>query len=629
MSINTASTEQAGAIPFLVRLVRFGWQAFNTFRRLVFGFLAILIALTFLALLGASGGAVAIPSRVALVVAPEGLIVEELSGDPIQRAVAKLAGSQVLETRLRDLVEAIEVAAEDDRVEALLLDLDGMIGADLTKLQALATALEGFRATEKPVLATSEVYTRSRYHLAAQADEIFLHDMGAVLLEGYSIYRSYYREGLERFEIDWNVFRVGEYKSAVEPYLRRDMSPEVEEANLAWLGDLWSSWLDDVATARGLERGALEGYVLDYVDRLRGAAGNGAALALDSKLVDHVGGPDLVRARLREIVGEEGAEGYPRVGVDDYLRVHRLGQTTDGGEVGVIVAAGTILPGQQPPGTIGGDSTAALVRRAREDDDIEVVVLRVDSGGGSALASEVIRRELALVRDAGKPVVVSMGGVAASGGYWIATASDEIWARPTTVTGSIGIYGMFPTFEKPIEKYLGIRVDGVGTSPLAGLARPDIALPPAIGEAIQLSLEDGYRRFLGVVAENRDMTVEEVDRIARGRVWSGEDAYEVGLVDGLGGLDDAITAAAEKADLGDHYGIQYLEPEMSFSDRVALGLLSRVGSLAEPLVRLLVRPSPTESAMARWVEALGPSAPPWLALEDPRGMFAHCDCGVR
>jgi protease-4 len=506
----------------------------------------------------------------------------------------------------------------------------------MTKLEDLRDAVAGFKTSGKTVLATADDYSQTAYYLAAQADEIYLHEMGLVVLPGFGRYVTHFKDGLDRLGVDVHVFRVGEYKSAVEPFLRNDMSDEAKEANLDWLGDLWRAWIADVAAARGLSEERLLDYVHRFPELLRQQAGDAARAALEAGLVDHVGERDMVRDRLVELVGEdETTHSFQGVSYQDYLahlgsdRASLGGGSGDDDQVAVLVARGDILDGRRPPGEIGGDSTAALVRQARDDDTVKALVLRVDSGGGSAFASEVIRRELELLREAGKPVVISMGTVAASGGYWIATASDEIWASPTTITGSIGIFGIFPTFQKPLARYLGMHVDGVGTTPLAGALRPDRELSAEAAEAIQQITDRGYQEFLDRVAEARGMTPEEVDRIARGRVWSGEDAHAKGLVDHLGGLDQAIAAAAQRAGLEGGYGITWLEQELDFEEQLAADLLSR----ATEVFGLEGRARMPAAAALGAVEPLLRSAGSLdgvtrAALADPRGLVAHCLCEV-
>ncbi|MEE8525338.1 MAG: signal peptide peptidase SppA [Thermoanaerobaculia bacterium] len=605
------------------------WRGVDVGTRIIFSVVVLTVTFAFLAALG--GDTPTVPDEAALVIAPKGLIVEQLAGDPIQRAIDKVTGDEQPETLWRDLDEAIRAAKDDKRIKALLLDLDQMAGAGLSKLQLLRAAIEDFKESGKPVVAAGDFYGKSQYYLAAAADEIHLHHMGMVFLDGYGRFRTYYKEGLDRIEVDWNVFKVGEYKSAVEPFLRRDMSDEAKTANLEWMGDLWRSYVDDVAAARGLTAEALDESIERMKEQLQAAAGQASDVALNNGLVDHVGSRDQLRDRMIELVGEdEESHSFHRIGHQAYLQAlgdkrHRYSSKGDS-TIAVVVAKGTILNGTQPAGTIGGDSTGALLREARQDEDVKAIVLRVDSGGGSAFASEVIRREMVLARDAGKKVVVSMGTLAASGGYWISSASDEIWASPTTITGSIGIFGMLPTFQKPMAKYLGWNVDGVGTTWLSGAGRIDRELDANVGEMIQSMIDRGYQEFITRVAEARNMSLEEVDEIGRGRVWSGMDAKELGLVDQLGGLDDAIASAAALAELGDDYAVRFVEKELDFGDQLMLELLTRAGVWfsGDDGSRLPRRPLMRDSLL----DFVGRQAETLAVLDDPAGMYALCMCEV-
>lgn len=609
----------------LFRIARGLWRGLDRFRRLTFNLLFLLVVVALLAA-ALGGGGPEVPERAALVLAPRGQVVEQLSGDSLARLLGKLDGSTEEETLLSDLLDAIDEARTDDRIAALYLQTDELTGIGPSKLQDLEQAIGEFKAAGKKVVAAGDLFTTGSYHLAAQADEVHLNPMGMVLLDGYGLWRPYFRAGLDKYEVDVHVFRVGEYKSAVEPYLRDGISPEARESYLDVLGDLWGSYLGDVAAARKTTPEAIAQTIEGIGDRLRAAGGDGARLALEAGLVDKLSNRDEVRARMVELVGEEeDGKGFSRIGVDDYLKAsgRRGKKPAKGDAVGVVVAKGTILDGTRPPGEIGGDSTAALVRQAREDEKIKAVVLRVDSGGGSAFASEVIRRELELTRGAGKPVVVSMGSVAASGGYWIATSSDEIWASPDTITGSIGIFGMIPTFQKPLAKYLGVTIDGVGTTWLSGAIRPDRALDPRAGELVQLMIDRGYEEFLERVAKARNMSRDEVDRIARGRIWSGADAKSIGLVDQLGGLEEAIAAAAGRAGLEGEPKVRYLEPERTWKEKLAEQLFSAAIAVAGEAPRAPRGLSPARS----WKE-IERRLEPLLALDDPTGLVAHCLCEV-
>lgn len=613
----------------LGRWVRRLWRAVDLGTRILFSAVVLMLTFLFLGLL--ADDTPTVPSKAALVISPSGQLVEQLAGDPVERAVDKLFGEEQPETLWRDVDDAIRAAKDDDRIQALLLDLDKMAdGYGLSKLQALKATIEDFKASGKKVIARADFYGKSQYYLAAAADEIHLHHMGMVLLDGYGRYATFFKEGIDRLELDWHVFRVGEYKSAVEPFLRNDMSEEAKEANLEWMGDLWSSYVADVAAARGITPEALTESLERFNEHLREAGGQASDVALKVGLVDHVGARDTVRDRMVELVGEDPTtHSFHQIALEPYLKAigdKRRRHPAKGEAVAVVIAKGEILNGTQAPGTIGGDSTAQLIRDARNDEDVRAIVLRVDSPGGSAFASEVIRRELVLARQAGKKVVVSMGTVAASGGYWISSASDEIWASPNTITGSIGIFGMFPTFQKPMAKYLGWRVDGVGTAPLAGAMRPDRELQPGVGELIQTVIERGYREFLERVSEARGMTPEDVDKIARGRVWSGQDAHELGLVDQLGGLEEAIASAASLAGLEEGYAVRFMEKELDFEDKLMLDLLTRADVLLsrdDGTRRLAPRRPSLEGTL---VDLVRRQAETLALFDDPNGVYAYCFC---
>ena len=558
------------------RILKGAWGAIDATRRVTINLLFLLIVIVLLAAVFSKDGP-NIAEKTALVVAPEGQLVEQLTARSFEQMLEEVQGTATPETLLKDVIDSIEAARDDDRIQVLVLNLSAFSGARLTKLQDAGEAISNFKTSGKKVVAVADEYTQDAYYLAAHADEIITHKMGAIILEGFGRYRMYYKEGIDKLGLDVHIFKVGTYKSAVEPYLRNDMSEYAREANEEWLGDLWQIYLDDVAAARGTTPERLNEYAFEFPRLMAEANGDSARAALDFGLADLA----LTRVEMREhlikLVGEDQkTHSYNKIAFSDYLKTlddDRFGRKAKGDRIGIIVARGTILDGTQPAGKIGGDSTAALIRQARNDENVKAIVLRVDSGGGSAFASEVIRRECEKARAEGKPVIASMGSVAASGGFWISTSSDQIWAYPSTITGSIGIFGMLPTYQRPLAEYLGIRVDGVSTAPLAGV-RPDRELPAEVGDVIQGMIEHGYREFLQRVADSRGMTTEEVDQVAQGRVWSGTDAYELGLVDHLGDLDDAIAAAAELAGLGDDYAVSYIEKEEKFKDKVMRELLA-------------------------------------------------------
>jgi protease-4 len=593
-------------------------------------FWGILIGLMAAAL----GGRVKVPDSAVLILNPRGTIVEQLSAaDPVQQLVSGASGAPQLakETLLKDLLDALRLAKGDARIKAVYLDTNDMYSGGFSKLRELRAALADFRKSGKKVVAYGDDFGQPQYYLAAQADEVYLHPQGMVLIEGFGGARSYYKEGLDKYGIEVHVFRVGEYKSAVEPYMRNDMSKEAREMALDYLGDLWRDWLADVAQARKIGPADVTALVEALPDRLRAEKGDMAKLALDAKLVDTLAPRDEVRKRLIALAGEDKEKhSFKQIGYVEYLRSKggdRSGATGRGKAVAIVVARGTILDGTQPSGTIGGDSTARLLRRARENDDVKAVVLRVDSPGGSAFASEIIRREAELVRKAGKPLVVSMSSVAASGGYWISTASDEIWASPDTLTGSIGIFGVFPTFEKPLAKYLGVHTDSVGTTRFTDAIRPDRALDPAVGDVIQQSIDNGYADFLARVAEARHMTAAQVDKIARGRVWSGEDAKGLGLVDQLGDLQAAIDSAAKRAKLEKGYRVFYIEKEKSFKEQVAEMLTTGAAAVLQAAGVRAEEPERSGFSLASRLRELDRELREAMRWNDPRGIYAHCLCG--
>lgn len=603
------------------------WQGINLFRLVVLNVVFFIVLVFVLGLLWTPRPNV--PDSTVLVVNPYGTIVEQVSAGGLTNAAGKIISLDIEpETLLKDLVDAIDMAGNDNRVKVLLLDLNSLRGAGLVKLEEIRDALLRFKKSGKKIIATADNYIRSSYYLAAYADEIYMHHMGLLLIEGYSSYGMFFKEGLDKFGVDVNVFRVGKYKSAVEPFLRNNMSDEAKEAELKYLEVLWGAYLQDVAAGRGLKVETIRNFVEQFPTRVKEAGGNMARAALKAGLIDYAVNRDQVRDRLIKLVGEDkNTHTYYKVGYEDYLEAldredERWGDNVHKNAVGVIVAKGNILNGQQPAGNIGGDSTAALIRQARLDKSIKAILLRVDSGGGSSFASEVIRRELELTRKEGKPVVVSMSSVAASGGYAIAMASDEVWAYPATLTGSIGIFGIFPTYQKTLAKYLGTRVDGVGTNKWADALRIDRAISPEVAEIIQAVVDNGYKDFITLVAEARKTTPEKIDEIAQGRIWSGKDALELGLVDRLGNLEDALKSAAKLAKLGDNFRVKYIHQKPNAYDRLIARLFSKVKGETDPIAvgGLANQPLNPVNSMLRLVNE---QMQILSQFNDPNGLYAY------
>ncbi len=612
-----------------IRILTAVWHGLDRLRRLLH--LVVLLFIFLVLIVAAVGDRVLVPGAAALVIAPKGNLVDQLSGDPLTRAVARARGTPLQETLARDIIEALRAARDDARIKAVVLQLDGMNGSGLSKLQEVAAELAHFRESGKTVIAVGDAFSRDQYYLAAHADRVYMHPMGMVLVDGYSRYLPYYKSALDKLYIDYNVWTVGEYKSFVEPITRDGMSPQDEEASRAYLSALWNAYQADVTTARKLPGPALQSYADDIVKLLTNAGGDTAKLAVDYGLVDELLTRDAMRERIRTAVGEEvtpqnGGDDYTAIGLDDYVRSLDLARkpSRSADKVAVIVASGTILDGRQPSGSIGGDSLAELIRKVRFEKSVKALVLRVDSGGGSAFASDVILRELQLFKDSGRPLVVSMSSVAASGGYWISMAANEIWASPTTLTGSIGVGATIATFPRTLAA-LGVHVEGIGTTQLSGAFETTRPMRDAIKGLIRESVKNTYAEFITKVAEHRSRPLEQIEASAQGRVWVGTDALDRGLVDHLGTFADALKAAASLAKLTEgRYGVEYVEPDLTLSERLAMSLATKAVPLVDKVFGL-----PHWSAMVTQAveSALEPLA--FIARwNDPRGMYAYCFCDV-
>jgi protease-4 len=604
------------------------WRVLGKLARAV----KVLIIVMFLLFLVTSlfGGRIQVPESAALIVDPAGILVDQFEGDPLERALAELQDSSTDQTRVKDVVDSLRAAQDDERIQAVVLRLGALQGGGLSKLQEVGTAIDEIRAAGKTVIAMGDGYTQAQYYLASRADEIYMHDFGFVLIEGFGHYKAYLRAALEKLQIDVNVFRVGEYKSFVEPYLRDDMSEEDKIASRRWLTALWGAYQADVVGARGLQPGALDTYANSTVELVAATEGDTAQAALNAGLVDELLGHQEFRARMIEQVGEsDDSNGtYASIGFRSYLSA--VGPITDesavnNDNVAVLMATGMIVDGDASPGTIGGQTLSGLVQRATEDDSIAAVVLRVDSPGGSMFASEVIYDELEVLKAAGKPFVVSMGSVAASGGYYISMLADEIWANATTLSGSIGVGALFPTFQRGLSS-LGINVDGIGTTNLTGQFSPLRELGVDIRQLIQLSTEDAYWVFVNKVAADRNLSPARVDEIAQGRVWIGTDALELGLIDQIGGLQDAIDAAASLAGLeSGKFGVQFLDQELDLLERIVVRMAGFAGNAAARLGITMGGGSP--GPMDKLVRLIEQELSELMLWNDPRGLYYHCLCG--
>jgi protease-4 len=559
-----------------------------------------------------------------LVVAPEGELVEQLSGDPLRRAFGEASGGPAPETLLRDVLDAIEAAKGDERIKIIVLDLSNLSASGLSKLQEIGAALRDFRSSGKRVVVAADSLDQTQYYLAAQAGEVYLDPLGVVYVDGFSYYRMFLKDAIDKLGVDVNVFRAGTFKSFTDQFSRTDMAPSEREESSVWLQALWNSYSQDVTRARSLPANALNDYVADAPAALAAVNGDAAKLAMQRGLVTALKSRRQLADELKGIVGEDAdTHSFNSVGMSQYLSAvrpkHGLGSKSDA-RVGIVVAAGEILDGHQPPGKIGGESTADLLRQARYDKAVKAVVLRVDSPGGSMFASEIILREVQALRKAGKPVVVSMSTYAASGGYYISAAANQIFASPTTLTGSIGVFSVVPTFQRTLEK-IGVKVDGLGTTPLAGSLRLDRPLDDATRRILQSSVDHAYDEFLHRVGEGRKKSVEDIDKIAQGRVWAGVDAQRIGLVDHLGGLKDATDAAAKLAELGSSYEVDYIEPDLSLREELLMQLRSETSSLGRAAGFLA-----PESGIERALDPIVARAREIAELNDPRGLYAYCWC---
>ena len=559
-----------------------------------------------------------LPDRAALVLSLQGDLV-------IQKTETLLSGrllgeSTREETLLKDVIDAIDYAKNDERIQVLMLDLHDMGGAGLSKLEDIGEALKRFKESGKQIVAAGDVFGQSQYYLAAHADRIYVHPMGGVFLTGFGLYRKYFKTALEKLLIQFHVFLVGTYKSSLEPFLRDDMSPYAKEANLAWLSVLWDAFKGNLAEMRGLDPKDIDDYINNISKHLAEVEGDLGRVALDFGLVDELKTREEVKDELIRMVGEEEEKNtYNQIQLNEYLDIIRpelMRTDPDRAKIGVIVARGIILDGTQPAGKIGGDTLSDLIRKARLDDKVAAIVLRIDSPGGSALASETIRREIELTRQKGKPVIASMSSIAASGGYWISSAADEIWASPTTITGSIGIYGAFVTLENSLDS-LGIHSDGVGTTRLADAFDPARPLNSIVTDSMQQIIENNYRRFIQLVAEGRNLAREDVEKVAQGRVWAGKSARELGLVDKFGNLRDAVQSAADLGGI-EEFDVLYIEQDLTAREKL-IRRLNRIllkafngtlGQVTHPVVDLY--------------HNFGRDLGQILELNDPSGIYAYC-----
>ena len=596
------------------------WRAINFTRLLILNL--IFIAIVLLIVIGLREEA---PEEAI----DEGALVLDLSGKLVEQPTTPNPADQLIENWLSDsdkpreiamgdVVYVIQEAKKDPRVKGIVLKTANLETTSIGKLLTITQALDEFKQSKKPVVAVGNFYQQHQYLLAAHADTILLNPAGADTIQGLGLYNLYFKSALEKFNLTPHVFRVGTYKSFVEPYIRDDMSAEAREANQRWLGAVWQEYVTNASKVRHIPADAIAPTKEQVLERLTKAEGNAAQYALEQGLVDQLATYDEMTDTIRDFAGSDEHD-FRSIAMSDYLQSlpPRYQPVANKPQVGLLVAAGAIVDGMSQPGTINGEALAKQIRTPMYDSKIKALVLRIDSPGGSAFAAEQIRTALLAFKASGKPLVVSMGSMAASGGYWIAADADKIYAEPVTITGSIGVFGMFLTAEKALNG-LGIHTDGLGTTDFTSIS-PTQPLPDHIKQIVQLNVENTYQRFLDLVAEGRGMTPEQVDKVAQGRVWIGTDAKKLGLVDELGSLSDASAEAGRLAKLTD-YQLTLIEPELSAKDKLLREFFNQSAEILPSSV--------THSALGKlaiqWWSAGNQALQPLNALQDPQGIYSYC-----
>lgn len=532
----------------------------------------------------------------------------------LSRQLLGASSDRLQENSLFDIVNTIRQAKDDRNITGIVMDLKNFAGGDQPSMQYIGKALKEFRDSGKPVYAVGENYSQGQYYLASFANKIWLSPQGVVDLHGFATNGLYYKSLLDKLKVSTHVFRVGTYKSAVEPFIRDDMSPAAREADSRWIGELWQNYLNTVAANRQIPAQQVFPGAQGLLEGLTKTGGDTAKYALENKLVDALASSaEIEKTLTKEFGWSKTDKNYRAISYYDYA----LKTPADTGDsIGVVFANGAIMDGEETQGNVGGDTTAAQIRDARLDPKVKAIVLRVNSPGGSVTASEVIRAELAAARAAGKPVVVSMGGMAASGGYWISTPANYIVANPSTLTGSIGIFGVITTVENSLDS-IGVHTDGVSTSPLADVSITR-ALPPEAQQMMQLSIENGYKRFITLVADARHSTPEQIDKIAQGHVWTGQDAKANGLVDSLGDFDDAVAKAAELAKVK-QWHLEYYVDEPTFFDKVMDNMSGSIRAMLPDAFQAML-PAPLAS-VASTVKS---ESDKLAAFNDPQNRYAFC-----
>ncbi|MDE0743385.1 MAG: signal peptide peptidase SppA [Woeseiaceae bacterium] len=607
----------------LKNLMKLLWSFLGLLRKVI-GMASFLVVLVFLLSLFSSR-LPTIHNNSVLIVDPQGQLVDQLQGDAYERAVNEVFGEITSEVLVDDVVEALYYAKNDPRITLIILRLDQLSGGGLSKLERIGIALDEVRESEKKIIAYADYYSQESYYLAARVNEIYLHPEGIFFPDGYSYYSNYYKDLINKIKVDWNIFRAGAYKTAVEPFIRNNMSAESMDSRSRIAGNLWNKYETDVISVRNLADKSISNYARDLLDDIEKEKTNVASIAYDMNLFDGLLTKDQVELQISEELNIAKVDfNEHTIAFNDYLAVMRLDENSVDYEdnIAIIVASGEILNGKQAPGLIGGESTAMLLKKALYDESIHGVMLKIDSPGGSAFASEQILEQVIALQAAQKPVVVLMGSVAASGGYWIAMSADKIFASPVTITGSIGVFAMFPTLQNSLAE-LGIYTDGSGTNQWSGSFRIDREMSSEVKRLVQSQVDYGYDEFINKVSKHRNIPKDTVRTVAEGQIWTGAEALDNGLIDALGGFNDALNEIEALTNLSEtEYGLIYLQQEISPTESLAISFLNTLHSLDITFLKSSSM-SPAFDYLNSQIEQF---MLPWLHFNDPKGLYAYCFC---
>ena len=599
------------------------WSFLGLLRKVI-GMASFLVVLVFLLSLFSSR-LPTIHNNSVLIVDPQGQLVDQLQGDAYERAVNEVFGEITSEVLVDDVIEALYYAKNDPRITLIVLRLDQLSGGGLSKLERIGIALDEVRESGKKIIAYADYYSQESYYLAARVNEIYLHPEGIFFPDGYSYYSNYYKDLINKIKVDWNIFRAGAYKTAVEPFIRNNMSAESMDSRSRIAGNLWNKYETDVISVRNLADKSISNYARDLLDDIEKEKTNVASIAYDMNLFDGLLTKDQVELQISEELNIAKVDfNEHTIAFNDYLAVMRLDENSVDYEdnIAIIVASGEILNGKQAPGLIGGESTAMLLKKALYDESIHGVMLKIDSPGGSAFASEQILEQVIALQAAQKPVVVLMGSVAASGGYWIAMSADKIFASPVTITGSIGVFAMFPTLQNSLAE-LGIYTDGSGTNQWSGSFRIDREMSSEVKRLVQSQVDYGYDEFINKVSKHRNIPKDTVRIVAEGQIWTGAEALDNGLIDALGGFNDALNEIEALTNLSEtEYGLIYLQQEISPTESLAISFLNTLHSLDITFLKSSSM-SPAFDYLNSQIEQF---MLPWLHFNDPKGLYAYCFC---